>query len=113
MTQNCGVKGDCLADRTNPHPHKSEFDGLKIQSIRGPNKKTVIASDLSSVAVAPLLRRVEPQVRVAISSLQQPKPHFVSSSKSLQIDFADLHTRGPPPFVIPSAVEGSIDTCHL
>jgi len=113
MTQNCRLKQDSFADRTNPYQTSPKSSSLKIQSIRGPNKKTVIASDLSSVAVAPLLRRVEPQVRVAISSLQQPKPHFVSSSKSLQIDFADLHTRGPPPFVIPSAVEGSIDTCHL
>ena len=81
---------DYPGDAENHYQTSVNSHTLKIQSITPSNKKTVIAS----AAFSP-----EPSRRgsVAISSLQQPKPHFVRSYKPLPINSADLHTRGPPP----------------
>jgi len=70
---------------------------LKIQSITPSNnpkgrlpRACPWVSTKKSVIASP------PPADAAISSLQQPKPHFVRSAKSLPINSPDLHTRSPP-----------------
>ena len=83
---------DSRGDTQNPYQNNPKSHNVKIHSIRASNKKSVIA-------------RSEVRLwRMAISSLQQPKPHFVRSANPLPINFHALPPRGPPPFVILSGV---------
>ena len=87
---------DSPGDTQNPYQYNPKSHNVKIHSIRASNKKSVIASPPSCFR--------KKAGGVAISSLQQPKPHFVRSYKPLPINSADSHARGPPPFVILSGV---------
>ena len=74
----CFQNGDYPADAENPYQTSVISHTLKIQSITPSNKKSVIAS--------------EPQVRVAISSLQQQ-----NSGHGARAPGNDCPPRGPPP----------------
>jgi len=76
----CFQNGDYPADAENPYQTSVISHTLKIQSITPSNKKSVIAS--------------EPQVRVAISSLQQQ-----NSGHGARAPGNDCPPRGPPPFI--------------